>query len=78
MMNPYEDKPRLLLASVHRTWGLAWKSHNWIFGIYRIETRAPCYKCENKTYSGDESGEAETELLSAQSEEKRNQNEIQD
>jgi len=34
-------------------------------------------KYENKTYSGDESGEAETELLS-ESEEKTSQHEIQD
>lgn len=42
------------------------------FRIYRIETCAACCKCENETYSGDESGEAEAGLLSAQSEKKIN------
>lgn len=40
------------------------------FRIDRIETYAACCKCENETYSGDESGEAEAGLLSAQSEKK--------
>lgn len=41
------------------------------FRIDRIETYAACCKCENETYSGDESGEAEAGLLSAQSEKKK-------
>lgn len=41
------------------------------FRIYRIETCAACCKCENETYSGDESGEAEAGLLSAQSAKKK-------
>ena len=72
--NAYEDncKPRLELASIDRTWWTGIKESQLGFRIYRIETWAPCYKCENETYSGDESGEAEAGLLSAQSENKIN------